>query len=71
MLDHPLCGVIRQALHKRDVAGTEVRIVYAGAMDGRAAAEAHIDSLPEPRRSHMRHLHDVIVSAIPEADISM
>jgi hypothetical protein len=40
-------------------------------MEGRPAAEAHIDTLPEPRRSQMRHLHDVIVSAIPEADISM
>jgi hypothetical protein len=40
-------------------------------MDGRAAAQAHIDALPEPRRSAMQHLHDVISSAIPEADISM
>ena len=40
-------------------------------MDGPAAAQAHIDSLPEPRRSQMQHLHDVIVAAIPEADITM
>jgi hypothetical protein len=39
--------------------------------DGRAAALAHIDSLPEPRRSEMRHLHDVITAAIPEADVTM
>ena len=40
-------------------------------MDDRAAAEAHIDSLQEPRRSEMRHLHEVIISAIPEADVTM
>jgi hypothetical protein len=40
-------------------------------MDGAAAARAHIDALPEPRRSQMRHLHEVIVAAIPEADITM
>jgi hypothetical protein len=39
--------------------------------DGRAAAQAHIDSLPEPRRFEMQHLHDVIVAAIPGADITM
>jgi Domain of unknown function (DU1801) len=39
--------------------------------DGRAAARAHIDSLPEPRRSDMRHLHEVITAAIPEADVTM
>jgi hypothetical protein len=39
--------------------------------DGRAAAEAHLDGLPEPRRSQMRHLHSVILDAIPEADVSM
>jgi Domain of unknown function (DU1801) len=38
---------------------------------GRAAAQAHIDSLPEPRRSHMQHLHDVITAALPEADVTM
>ena len=36
-----------------------------------AAAKAHIDSLPEPRRSQMQHLHDVIVEAIPDADVTM
>jgi Domain of unknown function (DU1801) len=41
-------------------------------MDGdTAAAKAHIDSLPEPRRSQMQHLHDVIVEAIPDADVTM
>jgi Domain of unknown function (DU1801) len=40
-------------------------------MDGAAAAQAHIDSLAEPRRSQMQHLHEVIVAAIPEADITM
>ncbi len=38
---------------------------------GDEAAQAHIQSLPEPRRSQMQHLHDVIRSAIPEADVSM
>jgi hypothetical protein len=36
-----------------------------------AAAQAHIDSLPEPRRSQTQHLHDVIVAAIPDADVTM
>jgi len=36
-----------------------------------AAAKEHIDSLPEPRRSQMQHLHEVIVEAIPDADVSM
>jgi Domain of unknown function (DU1801) len=40
-------------------------------MDGHVAAQTHIDSLPEPRRSQMQRLHDVIVSAIPEADVTM
>jgi hypothetical protein len=40
-------------------------------VDGRAAAQAHIDSLPEPRRSDMRHLHEVISAAIPEAGVTM
>jgi len=40
--------------------------------DGAAhAAREHIEALPEPRRSQMRHLHEVIVSAIPDADVSM
>jgi hypothetical protein len=38
---------------------------------GRAAAQTHIDSLPEPRRSQMRHLHEAILSAIPDADVTM
>jgi hypothetical protein len=41
-------------------------------MDGDTlAAQAHIDSLPEPRRSQMRHLHNVITAAIPDADVTM
>jgi hypothetical protein len=39
--------------------------------DDLAAAQAHIDSLPEPRRSQMQHLHDVITAAIPDADVTM
>jgi Domain of unknown function (DU1801) len=39
--------------------------------DDLAAAKAHIHSLPEPRRSQMQHLHDVIVEAIPDADVTM
>ena len=35
------------------------------------AAQARIDSLPEPRRSQMQHLHDVITAAIPDADVTM
>jgi hypothetical protein len=38
---------------------------------GRDAATAHIDSLPEPRRSQMRRLHEAIRAAIPDADVSM
>jgi hypothetical protein len=38
---------------------------------GRDAATAHIDSLPEPRRSQMRRLHGAIRAAIPDADVSM
>jgi hypothetical protein len=38
---------------------------------GRDAAIAHIDSLPEPRRSQMRRLHAAIRAAIPDADVSM
>jgi hypothetical protein len=36
---------------------------------GIEAAEAWIDSLEEPRRSEVRHLHDVIRAAIPDADV--
>lgn len=39
--------------------------------DGRGAATAHIDGLPEPRRSQMRRLHEIITASIPEADVSM
>ena len=38
---------------------------------GREAATAHIEGLPEPRRSQMRRLHEAITSAIPDADVSM
>lgn len=34
-------------------------------------AQAHLDSLPEPRRSHMRHLHDLIRASIPDAEVRM
>jgi hypothetical protein len=40
-------------------------------MDGLEAANAHIASLPEPRRSQMRRLHDVVMTAIPDADVTM
>jgi hypothetical protein len=36
-----------------------------------AAARAHIDSLPEPRRTQMQHFHDLIAQAIPDADVAM
>ncbi len=36
---------------------------------GRDAAQAYIDALAEPRRSQIQHLHDVIVAAIPTADL--
>jgi hypothetical protein len=37
--------------------------------DGERAALERIALLPEPRRSHMRHLHQVIRCAIPDADV--
>jgi hypothetical protein len=40
-------------------------------MEGLAAAISHIDSLPEPRRSQVRHLHDVVMEAISDADVMM
>jgi len=41
-------------------------------MTGDAAdARTYIDSLDEPRRSQLRHLHDVIVEAIADADVVM
>ena len=39
--------------------------------DGRRAALEHIDSLPEPRRSQMRRLHDLIVATEPGMDVAM
>lgn len=39
--------------------------------DGRAAAQAHLDTLPEPRRGQMQRLHAVILDAIPDADVAM
>ena len=39
------------------------------ATDGRDEAQAHIDSLPELRRSEMQRLHDVVRAAIPGADV--
>ncbi|HEU5203982.1 MAG TPA: DUF1801 domain-containing protein [Candidatus Limnocylindrales bacterium] len=36
-----------------------------------AAAKEHIESLPEPRRSQIQHLHELIVEAIPDADVTM
>ena len=38
-------------------------------MDGRQAAQAVIDGLPEPRRAQMQHLHDVILDALPGIDV--
>jgi hypothetical protein len=39
--------------------------------EGRAAAEAAIDALEEPRRSQMRHLHRVILGALPGIDVGV
>jgi hypothetical protein len=39
--------------------------------DGRAAAAALIDGLDEPRRTQMRHLHDVILDALPGIDVTL
>jgi hypothetical protein len=33
------------------------------------SADAVIDALPEPRRSQMRHLHEVIKAAVPDAEV--
>jgi hypothetical protein len=38
---------------------------------GRQAALDHIASLDEPRRARMGHLHQVLLDAIPDADVSM
>jgi hypothetical protein len=39
--------------------------------DDRDKARAHIESLPEPRRSHMQRLHDILLEALPAADVRM
>ncbi len=39
--------------------------------DGHAAATAVIDALDEPRRSQMRHLHEVILEALPGIDVGV
>ena len=39
--------------------------------DGRAAAETVIDALDEPRGSQMRHLHEVILDALPGIDVGV
>jgi hypothetical protein len=39
--------------------------------DGRGEALALIESLDEPRRSQMRHLHEVILDALPGIDVSL
>ena len=38
---------------------------------GPEAVEAHLDGLPEPRRSQMRHLHEVLLEAMPGVDVRM
>ncbi len=38
---------------------------------GRAAAEALIEGLDEPRRSQMRHFHEVILGALPGIDVGI
>jgi hypothetical protein len=38
---------------------------------GHVAADAVIDGLDEPRRSQMRHLHEVILGALPGIDIDI
>lgn len=38
---------------------------------GRAAAEALIDSLDEPRRAQVRRLHEVILAALPGIDVEV
>lgn len=70
-------GAIRQALPSSPGRwyGSPRQVALPGSLvgmdDGWAAAQTHIESLPEPRRSQVQHLHDVITSAIPEADVSM
>jgi hypothetical protein len=36
-----------------------------------ADVEAHLAALPEPRRSQMRHLHEVVLAALPGVDVRM
>jgi Domain of unknown function (DU1801) len=38
---------------------------------GQQAAADHIDGLDEPRRSDMRRLHELILSAVPGIDVTM
>lgn len=37
----------------------------------RDAAQTHIDALPEPRRSRMQHLHDLLLEALPTAEVRL
>ena len=37
----------------------------------RDAAQTHIDALPEPRRSQMQHLHDLLLEALPTAEVRL
>src|SRR5262245_16104210 len=39
--------------------------------DGRERADALIDALDEPRRTQMRHLHEVLLDALPGIDVSI
>lgn len=39
--------------------------------DDRQVAESYIESLAEPRRSQVRRLHDVILTALPDIDVTM
>jgi hypothetical protein len=41
------------------------------AKSGRDEAQAHIESLPEPRRSQVQRLHDILLDALPQADVRM
>lgn len=38
---------------------------------GRAPAQDYLASLPEPRRSQMQHLHEVILDALPDIDVGL
>ena len=40
-------------------------------MSGKDEAQAHIDSLPEPTRTQMQRLHDILLDALPAADVRM